>query len=171
MARDAIRRGAASPSPLSSPAPSTVTAFPPRRDGSSPFIPSAAFRDVGASISASHASLSTDPVHATLSPRPMTPTAYRIDPVSPFNAAGTASLSKSADRRASNEASTPTSASRRRPLRTRPQNARSTVGSCFKICQLRRTHRPSRMMSSWITRSICCSPICCARRCFRGTAS
>ncbi|SPO22161.1 uncharacterized protein UTRI_02168_B [Ustilago trichophora] len=83
MAPEAIRRGAASPSPLSSPTPSAVAAFAVRKDTSSPFSPSAAFRDVASPMSASHASLTTDPVHATLSPRPMSPVAYRIDHTAP----------------------------------------------------------------------------------------
>lgn len=87
MAWEAIRRGAASPSPLSSPTPSTVTAFAVRKDTPSPFAASAAFRDAtppsGASH-ASHAALSTDPVHATLSPRPMSPMAHRIDHSAPI---------------------------------------------------------------------------------------
>ncbi|SPO23489.1 uncharacterized protein UTRI_02168 [Ustilago trichophora] len=83
MAPEAIRRGAASPSPLSSPTPSAVAAFAVRKDTSSPFSPSAAFRDVASPMSASHASLTTDPVHATLSPRPMSPVAYRVDHTAP----------------------------------------------------------------------------------------
>lgn len=83
MAREAIRRGAASPSTLSSPTPSAVAAFAVRKDTSSPFAQSAAFRDVASPLSASHASLSTDPVHATLSPRPMSPIAYRVDHAAP----------------------------------------------------------------------------------------
>ncbi|UTT93806.1 hypothetical protein NDA17_006626 [Ustilago hordei] len=79
MARETFRPGATSPSPLSSPTPSTVAASAVRKDTSLPFAPSPAFRDVASPMSASHASLSTNPVHATLSPRPMSPAAYRID--------------------------------------------------------------------------------------------
>ncbi|GAC92624.1 hypothetical protein PHSY_000178 [Pseudozyma hubeiensis SY62] len=79
MAREALRRNASSPSPLSSPAPPSVAAFAARKDGVSPFAPSAPFRDVSSPLSASHASLTTDPVHATLSPRPMHPSAYQVD--------------------------------------------------------------------------------------------
>lgn len=92
MAREAIRRGTASPSPLSSPTPSAVAAFAGRKDASSPFIPSAAFREVASPLSASHASLSTDPVHATLSPRPMSPVTPRID----HNAPAASSSSRNA---------------------------------------------------------------------------
>nr|CDI52819.1 putative protein [Melanopsichium pennsylvanicum 4] len=83
MTPEAIRRDASSPSPLSSPTPSAVAAFALRKDTSSPFTPSAAFRDVASPLSASHASLTTDPVHATLSPRPMSPVAYRIEHSTP----------------------------------------------------------------------------------------
>ncbi len=87
MAREPLRRGATSPSPLSSPTPSAVAAFAVRKDTSSPFAASAAFRDVASPLSASHASLSTDPVHATLSPRPMSPIGYRIDHSAPSTSA------------------------------------------------------------------------------------
>ncbi|SAM81333.1 uncharacterized protein UBRO_02890 [Ustilago bromivora] len=79
MARETFQPGATSPSPLSSPTPSTVAAFAVRKDTSLPFAPSPAFRDVASPMSTSHVSLSTNPVHATLSPRPMSPAAYRID--------------------------------------------------------------------------------------------
>ncbi|SJX62061.1 uncharacterized protein SRS1_10701 [Sporisorium reilianum f. sp. reilianum] len=105
MAREPLRRGATSPSPLSSPTPSAVAAFGVRKDttsSSSPFVPSAAFRDVASPLSASHASLSTNPVLATLSPRPMSPTAYRIDSTSTHNDSD--AFGKGAARQLSNDA-------------------------------------------------------------------
>ncbi|GAC76927.1 hypothetical protein PANT_22d00258 [Moesziomyces antarcticus T-34] len=77
MAREPARRGA--PSPSASPTPSTVAAFAMRRDTASPFASSPAFRDVASPMSASHASVSKDAARATLSPRPMSPAAYRLD--------------------------------------------------------------------------------------------
>lgn len=79
MRREALRRNATSPSPDASPTPPAVAALTARKDVSLSFVTSAPFRDVASPMSASHASLSTDPVHATLSPRPMSPAAYRID--------------------------------------------------------------------------------------------
>ncbi|KAJ9477959.1 PXA domain-containing protein [Pseudozyma hubeiensis] len=87
MAREGLRRNASSPSPLSSPTPSSVAAFTVRKDAVSSFAPSAPFRDVSSPLSASHASLTTDPVHATLSPRPMHPSAYQVDLADAHNAA------------------------------------------------------------------------------------
>lgn len=56
-----------------------MAAFAVRKDVVSSLAPTAPFRDVSSPLSASHASLTTDPVHATLSPRPMHPSAYQVD--------------------------------------------------------------------------------------------